>query len=191
MEATKENAAKVAEALKTFVDVVLVATAYARTQREKCDFIQRRVLSEGVYSYANKYRAERFGRITDPRFAWMMPDFDFANYWSRVDAEYRRAGMKIERPGECPALVGETLQIDAENALIGAAATFLPNMTNDRLLCGREGEDGLSLRRRWLDLLIGLVVNVPGGYVSPLKRTAAEPIPPPPADFQPKPTHKI
>jgi hypothetical protein len=75
-----------------------------------------------------------------------------------ADADHRR---NLE-PGYCPALVAENLQMEAEHALIGCAEQFFPNVTVDSLLCGTRTMNGLDALKKYLELLIGLVVNAPG-----------------------------
>ena len=45
-------------------------------------------------------------------------------------------------------------------AIISKAEQFF-GVTNDQLLCGTKNRGGLETRRRYLDLLCGLVVNRP------------------------------
>lgn len=166
----KTKAQLAAEKLESPVNVLLCSMAMAQLEREKCDAIQRRVLSEG--RYVGRHCDGREFIVEDPKLAWLMSDHDHKHYWGRVDAEYKRAGYKIENYGECPALIAEHLQTQAEWALIEAAEEFFPGVTNDKLLCGTKDKGGLETRQEYIDLMIKLVVNAPG-YAPPLKRAAA------------------
>lgn len=44
------NAKQVAQYLRPHVDVLLLATAFAKLEHDRIETIQRRVLSEGVYT---------------------------------------------------------------------------------------------------------------------------------------------
>jgi hypothetical protein len=117
------------------------------------------------------------GLNCEPRDVWMLADSTTKGYYERLNQIHLAAGFADAAKGYCPALVAETLQTEAEWALILAAEQFFPGVTNDRLLCGITRADGsrecgLETRNRYIDLQIGLVVNSPG-YVSPLKRGAA------------------
>lgn len=91
-----------------------------------------------------------------------MDDHSAATYHGRLNAIHLANGFAKAAEGFCPALVAEHTQREAEWALIAAAEEFMPGVTNDRLLCGTKTEGGLETRRKYLDLMIGLVVNSPG-----------------------------
>lgn len=169
----KQKAERLVRAIRPNVDTLLLAMAFAQLERERVDKIQRKVLAEEVYLmdevHCERGREDR--RITDPRKAWLMCDADAARYYPKLNAIHLANGFADAAKGFCPALVAETLQTEAEWALIKAAEEFFPGVTNDRLLCGTEKRGGLETRQNYLDLLIKLVVNHPG-YTSPLPRVA-------------------
>lgn len=167
VDAHKAKAAKIAKALLEPVNTLLMTMALAELEREKCNAIQAKVLSEG--RYVGRYPNGKEFIVTEPKRAFMMSTHDHGQWWARVDAEYRRAGMTIEEYGQCPALVAEHLQVQAEWIVIKEAEEFFPGVTNDKLLCGDGKKAGLELRREYLDLLIKLVVNAPG-YRQPMKQ---------------------
>lgn len=134
-----------ARQIETPVNTVLMATAYARTMREKCDKIQRQLLESG-----------RYGGDGNPKTTYLLPDEASARYFADLDAAYREAGWTDLEPGYCPALIAEDLQRQAERALIESARVAFPDVTVDRLLCAPRGLEKL---REYLDLLIKLVVN--------------------------------
>ena len=154
----KRTAANVSRTLRPYVDTLLLATAIAQVERERCDAIQRRLLGTGSY-----------GGDGEPRYTYTLPDEAQVRYHADLDAAYREAGYKDLKPGHCPALIAEHTQREGEWALIAAAEQFFPGVTNDKLLCGTADKGGLETRREYIDLLIKLVVNAPG-YKSPLAR---------------------
>lgn len=156
--AREPKAADVAAALMPAVDALLLATVFAQVERERVDVIQRRLLGSG-----------RYGGNGEPKDAWhQLTEEAAARYYDDCDKAQAEAGYKLD-PGYCPALIAEHDKIKAEWALIEAAAEFFPGVTNDRLLCGVKGKGGLETREEFLNLCIGLVVNLPG-YTSPLER---------------------
>lgn len=159
MTTTKQSpdADTMARALRGAVDALLLATAFAQVEREKCDKIQRQLLGSG-----------RYGGDGDPRYTYLLGEEPCRRYFADLDRAYREAGYNVE-PGHCPALIAECLQTQAEWGLIEAAQEFFPDVTNHRLLCGTKDMDGLETRKKYLDLLCGLVINYPG-YTSPLWR---------------------
>jgi len=177
----KQRAQKVARELTPIVDAYLMAKAYAELQREKVDAIQRRLLDATEY-YPDRTLGRRGitkrERITDPKSTWLMSDTDSNKYLTDLRNELTAAGYTIEDiPDQpywiytCPALSAETLQIDAERALIHQAGELLncgPDFYH-RLLCA-----GLDKLHEFVDLCVKMVVNAPG-YKNPLTGRAAYP----------------
>lgn len=159
MEVTKHMARKVAKRLTSNVNALLLARAYAELERERVDEIQRRVLDQMGYE---KYEL---------RHTFQLPDTVAKEYYERLNAIHLADGFELAAKGYCPALCAESLQREAEWALIDAAREFFPEVTNNGLLCGTKDKGGLELRQEYLDLLVGLVVNQPG-YRSPLQQGA-------------------
>lgn len=159
---TASKAHDIAKALAPQVKVLLMATAVAELERERVDAIARKVLADQNY-YGRKPRdqGEQF-RVTEPGDTWHMDDGSFASYHAKMQAIHLANGFEDAAKGYCPALVAEHLKIKAEWALIEAAERFFPGCDNSTLLCGTKTLGGLETRKKYLDLLIGLVVNVPG-----------------------------
>ena len=169
-----KQAAEVAKAMRPYVDTLLMATAYAQLERERVDKIQRRILTEGVYTARKRLRSGEFGpqyRVTEPG-DYHMDEQSSAVYFARLDAIHRAENPDLPE-GHCPALIAEHLQTQAEWALIEASAGFFPGVTNNKLLRSMHGRGPLENRQHFLDLLIKLVVNAPG-YQSPITRTTQE-----------------
>jgi hypothetical protein len=168
----KRNVAMVKRMAKTIepqVRALLLATVYAKAERERVDVIQRAILAERVYPVdaKNIERGRGAERVTDPRLSYLMSDADAADYFAKCNAAHLANGYAKAAEGFCPALVAAHDQTKAEWALITAAEEFFPEITNDKLLCGITRADGsrecgLETRRKYLDLLTGLVVNQSG-----------------------------
>ena len=165
---TKPNATEIAASLEPHVNTLLLATAAAQLERERVDKIQRRVLAEGNY-YGRRPSctgpSEQF-RVTEPADAWHMDKQSAEAYHARLNAIHLAEGFAQAAEGHCPALTAERMQTEAEWALIAAAKEWFPGVTNNRLLCGTKTMGGLECRQKYLDLLVGLVVNSPG-YTKP------------------------
>lgn len=161
----KAKARKLADAVRPFVDTLLLATATAELERERVDKIQRKVLAESVYVGATRDDSGATFRVTEPKDSWQMTTADSAKYLSTLDAIHLAEGFAKAADGYCPALTAENLKLKAEWALITAAEPFF-DITNGQLVSAGKGK-----RAKYLELLIGLVVNMPG-YRSPLKGKA-------------------
>lgn len=160
----KPDPKKIAEALTPHVKTLLVATAFAQCERERVDKIQRKVLADQIF-HGRKHisRDEEVQyRVTEPRESYHMDELSAKRYHDTLNAIHVANGYAKAAEGYCPALVAETLQTEAEWAVIEAAQAFFPDISNNRLLCGTKDLGGLELRKKWLDLCIGLVVNYPG-----------------------------
>lgn len=153
MNFTKERvqtARQVAVSLMPHVNAVLMARAHAQLMREKISAMHAEVLD-----YLD-VRDDAGQRITDPTKAWHMDDRYSKEVYAEYDKRNREAGYKL-KPGHCPALIAEGLQVTAEHNLVIAASEFFPEVTIDRLLCA-----GLDKYRKFIDLTIRLAVNAPG-----------------------------
>ncbi len=163
MNANAKNARKVSVALERQVNAVLLATVLAKATREKMDAVYNRLLAEVEYFPAEHWCDKGLPRerITDRKSAYLMDDTDSEFYYA--EGQQARDAMGYNLPdGHCPALIAENLQRDAEHLLIESAEEFFQGVTVNKLLC-HGGLDGL---RKYIDLLIGLVVNRPG-YMAP------------------------
>lgn len=159
------DAPRMVEALKPYVNTLLMAKAYAQLERERVDKIQRKVLAEEVYLMDERWleHGRDDERITEPDKSHLMCDVDASRYFEKLNAIHLANGFEDAAKGYCPALVAETLERDATHALILSAQEFMPEVTPNGLLCL-----GLEKYHKFVDLLIGLVVNSPG-YTSPLR----------------------
>ena len=163
--AKDRSAARVFNATHTHVDTILIAMSAAKVAREAVNIIQRHVLADQNY-YGREHDGRQV-RITDPKRTHLLDKQSADAYYARLNAIHLADGFKPAANGHCPALTAEALQVEAENTLIVAAEPYFPGMTNARLLRGSEKRNGVELRRKYLDLLIKLVVNSPG-YCNPL-----------------------
>lgn len=147
---------EVAQALSEPVAALLVAKAVAEVERERVDKIQRRVLATGEFHGQNSRRngsGKRF-RVTEPKDAYLMDEADAQRYFGILNAIHVAEGFEKANEGWCPALTAEDGQLKAEWALIEAARKFFPDATNHALLAS----GGCEMRKKYLDLIIGLVL---------------------------------
>ena len=165
----KQRARQVAKALEPSVQTVLLAQAMAQVERERIDALYNGILEQTRYYIRKRDAICEQERLTDHSKAWLLSDFDSKHFYGQCEFAIRKAGYTFEQvpEGYCPALMAESLQRDAEHALILAAEEFFPGVTIDKLLCGTADMGGLETLRKFLDLLIGLVVNRPG-FKNPL-----------------------
>jgi hypothetical protein len=161
----KLTAADVRTAVKRAVEAVLLARCAAEVARKQVDDLKRAELGKVVYLERvdeDEPQAER-KRIVDPNQDWLMSEQDFADYCAELNLREREAGIKpASMPdSHCPALVAETLLSDAHHLLIDCAAEMLKlpfdgKELRHRLLCS-----GMENYKQFIELLCGLVVNLP------------------------------
>ena len=135
-----------------YVEAYLVARAYAETMREEVNKIYRDILTECPVC------ADDGTQILSPDRLYLCSDDDLVrDVYAEANKREREAGLKpADMPNDyCPALVAETLKIEAENRLIEAAGRPL-GIDNNTLLCA-----GLDKRQRFIDLVVGLVLSLP------------------------------
>ena len=164
---------KITQALKSSVNAYLMAKTLAECEREKVDNMAREILETATYRADPKFveRGHVSERITDPDKAWMLEDRDHNDYLVDLKKAMEKVGYKIKHnPNEpeysfnCPALMAESMQRDAEYLLVDAVAEMLGE-TDDlahNLICA-----GLDKYHQFIDLVVGMVVNMPG-FKNPL-----------------------
>ncbi|MFI4881780.1 MAG: hypothetical protein ACIAQU_04255 [Phycisphaerales bacterium JB064] len=107
------------------VRAFIEAKAFAQLQRELVEPIHAEALALW------KPTATRNGRpgepITDIRRLYLCEDDALcADIYADIDQRLKEAGFTVSRPGNCPALEAETLQTEAERAVLTAACAHLP-----------------------------------------------------------------
>lgn len=152
-------------AVKSSVNAYLMARAYAETMRDCVDKIQSDILAECPLSNdLEQKRGLAARQITDPKQAYLCTNEDWLqDYYQETDKRLREARRKPDDMpiNHCPALVAECLQTDTEWILLDCASDMLAmdfdgQELNHRLLC-----KGLDKRQEFIDLVVGLVVNLP------------------------------
>lgn len=143
-------------AIKSGVNAVLIARAYAETMRTEVNKVYAEILTECPV-YADRWGETK--QILNPDDLYLCGNEDLvADAYAEANVRLRKLGLK---PAEmlddnCPALVAETLLIDAQHVLVGAAEEVFQGITIDKLLCA-----GLDKYKQWIDLLCGLVISLP------------------------------
>lgn len=163
MEVNKKNAYAVARHIKSSVEAVLMAQAYAGTMRSAVDEIKAKILNTEP-----GWMGERGDKITEPKWDWLIADDTESKiYYEMVDEQCRAAGLIPKKEGNCVALEAEELQRIAERNLVKAAEKFFPEVTVDALLCSG---DGLKTYKSYIDNLCGLVITTVGVNVKDFQK---------------------
>jgi len=148
------SAGKCPEDILNAVNAYLLAKAYARLKREQVDNIRRAVMRESpLYDTDGNL-------ITDPAHSWNTSDEAFKAFAAECSRRERQAGVKPDAMADeyCPALVAETLLIDAQRVLVDATGP-MAGVDWDMLCRYVDGKLGTNT---WCDLWAGMVVNMPG-----------------------------
>lgn len=138
--------------------------AIAETMRAEVDKVTTQLLTDiELYSEGNNYRSSK--RIFNPSDTWLCRDDEvMETFYTEIDNRLKEVGLKpddMERDF-CPALVAEHEQIKAEWQMLTEVAKMLEldmtgNDLNNQLLCQK---DGLNKRREFIDMTVGLVLNL-------------------------------
>jgi len=157
--------------VKSAVNAYLMARVYAETMREEVDKIERAVLKECPLSNGREQkRGMPAKEITDPKYTYHCTNEDeLQDYYEECDKRERKASLKPDSMpfDHCPALVAENIQNKTQWLICDVAAEMLKmdfdgKELNHRLLCM-----GLDKYNQFIDLVVGLVVNLPG-FKNPL-----------------------
>ena len=161
----KMTAKDVTQSVKTSVSAYLMARAYAETMRERVDKIESAILVEcPLPNDLEQKRGLAARQITDPNHVYLCTNDDYLqDYFQETDKRLREAGYKPDDMSKdhCPALVAEHLQTETEWILLDCASDMMKmgldgQELNHRLLC-----KGMDKRQEFIDLVVGLVVNLP------------------------------
>lgn len=138
------------------VRAYLIARAFAETERIRVDAYIKPLFELYTFTVApeNAGRARAAGeRITDINLLYLtdLKGKEYLQFMEECDKEHRKHGF-TGKPGYCPALIAESLQIDAENLLLDDGLAKLQLGFDKSVLWGEK-------RARMLDLLIGLAIR--------------------------------
>ncbi len=133
--------------MKSAAQAVFMAMAAVATIKPVVVGYQKKILA--AHQFTNEHERamyEKHGHeftprvLLDPKEAYHMNDADFAIYLAECDAEMAKAGLKVERPGECPLLVLESLERKAKHHLIESLQP-ITNITLDQATNNMEAYD--------------------------------------------------
>lgn len=161
--------------IKQAVSAYLMARVYAETMRAEVDKIETAVLEESEYLVKPEW-CKRYGekkiRVLKPSDSYLMEESDYKDFWAESVKRMKAAGLDRHLPkgetmeaGYCPALVAEELQRVAARLIVEVAEP-LTGVSVDKITCH------LDLYRKYVDLWVGLVVNLPD-FENPLKGVKA------------------
>ena len=170
----------VTPAVKSAVTAYLVARAYSETMREKVNEAYREALeifalyTDATFGKESRRKRSQIERIYSPDKMYLSGDEETVKaVYEDVNFHLRKKGLKPDAMPDdhCPALVAEHLQSKTELLVLDASANMLGmgidgTELNLKLLCGANGK-GLEQRQRFIDLVAGLVVNLPD-FKSPI-----------------------
>lgn len=101
---------------------LMVAMSFAQLQRAKVDAIVREILAEREYLVAEEYRDHYDGaaeRVLEPNRTYLIARGVLEReVYPEITRRQEAAGLFPEKPGCCPALEAEGLQLAAERAFM-------------------------------------------------------------------------
>jgi hypothetical protein len=129
---------------------LLLATAFAQAETERVNAYVRPIFDRYGFVYGDLLPKKAGQPIEKPDYLYMSTDeAKVAAYFAECDAAHRAHGFAGPE-NHCPALVAQSLQIDAENALIEAAEPFFGV---------KQWQLTLEQRAKYLDLLTGAALQ--------------------------------
>ena len=157
----KPKITDITPAIKSSVNAVLMAKAFAQIEREKIDAMDRDILLSDIYLSAPSPQNQEKARITKPQDSWLLCDADAKTYYAVRDFRIKQMGYDL-KPGHCPALIAESVLSDARHLLVEVAKPVFGVDLHDLLRAG------MDKYYQYIDLLCKLVVNAPD-FENPLK----------------------
>lgn len=151
--------------IKTCVSTYLLARILAECEREKVDTIETEILETANYYTSEKWSERVCGkreRILVPKDTYLMDEADYKDYRAEVVKRMIQAGYSDKEyrlsEGYCPALIAESMLVDAEHALIDATKTVFPEISVHKLLCHYPGVETMH---KYTDIWVSMVVSLP------------------------------
>lgn len=134
---------------------VFTAMAFVKTIEPVVNGYKRKILAEEKYAYAEKWhgrmRKTYADWITEPEDSYLMADDDAQHYYQRCDEEMAKAGLRVEKKGNCPLLVAEHLLSQAKNLLIDVMEPVTGIKHEQLFRHGMEDYNNyIDLTLRWL-----------------------------------------
>jgi len=129
-------------------ETLFLAMAYTQTIRPVVEEYQKRIIAEIKPKVCEKFAQFGNNAITEAKDTYLMNDDDFKVYLQRSHDEALKAGFKVEMD-YCPLLIAESLETEAEHALIKAMYPITHLEANDVLSAGLDKYEkliDLSLR---------------------------------------------
>lgn len=151
--------------VKTSVKTYLITRAHAETMRDAVDKVEREILKECPLTNGLDIKHGRpIMAIVNPKDTYRCTDEDMLqDYYEETGKRLREAGLKpaAMEKDYCPALVAEDIQRTTERLILDSAAEMMGmefdgKELNHRLLCA-----GLEKHQKFIDLIVGLVINLP------------------------------
>lgn len=139
---------------KTCVRAYLLAKAFAECERVRVDAYIKPLFELYTFKVAERFQKRRgCGElVTKPDDLFLCEDeAEMAKFYAECDKEHRKHGF-TGKPGQCPALVAESLAILAENTLLEHTLNELPLGIE---MWQMHGEN----RKKMLKLTISMVVQ--------------------------------
>ena len=156
------------QSVKSAVNAYLMARTYAECMREKVNEVYKESLEIfPLYTDLERRGGDKTQRIYDPSKMYLSKDEETCkDVYADVDFHLRKRNIKPESmpDGHSPALTAEHLQTQAQWLIIDTAGEMLGE-TGDfqhKLLC-----NGLDKYNQFIDLVVKMVVNMPG-FKNPL-----------------------
>lgn len=174
IDASRFNKDSVTDGLIDAVADYLVAVAWADTIRPEVEEIQTWVLSNEVELYEREYpdtsrRKRNAERITENKHVYLAyteegkASEEVNLYYDLMDIHLREAGLKPDDMSHdhCPLLVAEHDITKAKWRIMDESAKMLELDMDGRELNSRLlSSGGVKMHQKWVDLNVGLVVNL-------------------------------
>lgn len=162
MTTTEEKPKLTVESLKAFarsddtkscVRAYLLAQVFAQAERERVDAYIKPLFELYNFYVSKECRSlDKDERITDINLLFLtdLKSPQYLEFMEECDKEHRKHGFTGPK-GHCPALIAESLKIDAENLLLDHAVSALPlGIDRDRLYG--------NARKKMLDLVVSMTI---------------------------------
>lgn len=121
-------------------EICFVAIAFEQQVESIVVPYQTKILAERAYSVRDEYLEpmEKGGgapeRILNPDLTYLLSEADFAVYSARCEEERIKAGLVIEKEGQCPLLVARHLTVIAKRELVDSLSP-ISGVTADQCMC--------------------------------------------------------
>ena len=138
---------------KSVVKSVFIAMAMVKTLKPIVDGYHEAILAKHKWPFDEEHRdVEGAGPVLDIKSAFLLSDEHSAIYFEECDKEMEKAGLSVEKKGNCPLLEAEWTERNAKHLMIETFES-ITNISLDMVTGSLENY------KKYVDIILGMMAK--------------------------------